>query len=576
MMVMLVIMIIGTVAFLITSLSKVTLSLERNKQSSDILVQTKDVLIGHMLSGSGGTPGYMMVPDVLSNTEVPRNYDGNWETLCFDSTLPLATPPYTPLTGDNTNKRCFGRLPWKSLGMSIIAPSENDPTGVMPWYAFSRNLISAQDLLGVDLKLNSELLNPRPGLYPWLKVYDMNGTLLSDRVALVIIIPGPALPYQSRPPSPGLTNPDQYLDKISIPPGCVGALCFRTFKNFDLSEEFVTGDDRRWISDPGNPGKQIEDPTYQFNDKLLYVTIDELMPLLEKRIAREVKACLDDYAFAAGNTYHKYPWAAPVTDLTAPLNRSGIFDVRFGRFPDIANTSTSIGTPTPDDLALQDKIVALQTALTKYINGTGSLFTLRNKGDDLEDFAQGSPYFQSSTEPARAAGLYAENCLGMSCTGTLATKITTALNAIPGAPDTTMPTDWTAIPSCNDLINSSYWPDWRDLVFYQIAHEYRPGGTGSSGACGACLSISGSGNTNAGTGAYLASVTIAGKMIGTQARTSVANMQDRNNYLEGLNPTNKTNIPTSTTYETYKISDTNYQSITNDLVICVDGKNNCK
>jgi hypothetical protein len=90
------------------------------------------------------------------------------------------------------------------------------------------------------------------------------------------------------------------------------------------------------------------------------------------------------------------------------------------------------------------------------------------------------------------------------------------------------------------------------------------------------LRISGTGNTNVGTGTYRANIIIAGKIVGAQARTTAANMQDRNNYLEGLNPTNKTDIPTSTTYETYKSSDANYQSITNDLVVCVDGKINCK
>jgi hypothetical protein len=582
MMVMLVIMILGTVAFLITSLSKVTLGLERNKQSSDILVQTKETLIGYLLSSSGGhPPGLMVPPDVLdfpSPSEkspttglTASNYDGAWESNCLDGTNVQVVPPYapltaSPLTGNDANKRCFGRLPWESLGMSISTPSENDPTGAMPWYAFSRNLISSG-----TATINSELLNANPPPYPWLKVYDMNGALLSDRVAFVIIVPGVTLPYQSRPPSPNLANPDQYLDKISVPAGCSpsGTPCSATYSNFDLTEKFAKGDEIRWMNDPGNPGKQIEDPTYQFNDKLLYVTIDELMPLLEKRVAREVKACLDDYAFAAGNTNHKYPWAAPVSSYPSHV---GTFGTRFGRFPDIASTATNSSIPTADDIALQNEIITLQTALTKYINGAGTLSNLRNKGDDLKDFARDPPYNQSTTDPARAAGIYADNCTGMSCTGTLTTMVNDALSAIPGAPDTTMPAGW-AVSSCTDLIGSSYWNDWRDLVFYQIADGYQPG---SAGVCVSCLSISGSGNSNAGTGAYRASVTIAGKMVGAQARTTAANMQNRNNYLDGLNPTNKTDVPTSTTYETYKSSDANYQSITNDLVVCVDGKINCK
>ncbi len=516
-----------------------------------------------------------MIPDVLSNTEVPPNYNGQWNSGCFDSTKPGAVPPYTPLTNNNAQKRCFGRLPWKDLGMAISTPSENDPTGVMPWYAFSRNLIDAAT------PINSELLSSNP--YPWLKVYDMNGILLSDRVAFVIIVPGPALPYQSRPLPPNLANPGQYLDKISLPAGCspTGTPCATTYSNYDLTETFVTGDEHRWMNDPANPGRQIEDPTYQFNDKMLYVTIDELMPLIERRVAREVKSCLDDYALATGNTAHKYPWAAPVTDPTAPLNRTGTFGTLFGRFADQPSTATNSSLPTADDLALQDMIIAVQTALTQYLNGTGTLANLRNKGDALKDFAKAPPYNQAITDPARAAGIYADSCLGMLCTGPLAAMITTALNAIPGTPDPTMPSGWAGVPSCITLINSSYWPDWRDLIFYQVADGFQPG---SAGACVSCLSISGSGNTNNGSGSYRAAVIVAGKILGTQTRAAPYSALP-NDYLSNttsessVDPLFVSNahngVSPDSAFITYKPSDSYYQSV-NDLALCVDGKNNCK
>lgn len=635
-MVMLVIMIIGTAIFLVTSLSKVTLSNERNKTASDMLAQSKEVIIGYMLRGGSSMLGWMMVPDVLdvpsnsplfpekspTDNSLVSNYDGEWESNCLDVTKPAAIPPYTPLTSNKTNKRCFGRLPWKSLGMSIGSPSESDPTGFMPWYAFSRNLISSFKLNGNPLQVNSELLNPDPTLYPWLKVYDMNGTLLSDRVAFVIIIPGPALPNQSRPPSPNLANPDQYLDSIALPAGCspTGTPCTTTYRNYDLSETFVTGDEHRWINDPANPGKQIEDTTYQFNDKLLYVTIDELMPLIEKRIAREVKQCLDDYATASHN---KYPWANSLSDAAyvdptktwndlktdAPYIDNLPTNIRFGRIrvvPIDSNPANSSNDPKV--LAVKNALNGLQTAETNCQTNdnlqtqladaaTALLAALAN----ISNPPFTTSFITSATAAANATGTLTGNCNYIENHGSsnsVQTNLTTAFNAFNS---TTIPEDitmqgswdWTAPSShtsCYNLFNSAYWDDWRQLVFYQLADGYKPGTT--TPTCGtSCLSASGSGNPNPGSGNYRATVIIAGKKTGGQARTatsapcsttgtSIAQNRCAANYLEGsINPVNKTDVPSGANalnFETYKTSDSQYQATTNDLVICVDGDINCK
>lgn len=573
-MVMLVIMIMGVSFLLVSALSKVTLQNARDEKSSEILAQAKEVVIGQLLKGGALPPGWLLRPDVRDvpnntdpiypeispiNNSLTSNYDGDEDNGCFDNTQAAANPPYTPLLQvNNTNMskvRCLGRLPWKSLGMSISTPSENDPTGVMPWLAFSRNLRNP------SIPVNSELLNSNNY---WLKVYDMKGTLLSDRVAIVIILPGVALSNQSRPPSPNLANPDQYLDKISLPPGCIGAGCISNFNNANLSETFVTGDEHRWMDDPANPGKQIEDPTYQFNDKLLYVTIDDLMPLIEKRIAREVKACLDDYANATINSGHKYPWAAPVSDTT---NYQGIFGLRFGRFP----TQLNINTNGPSVTVLA-QINALQTALTAYLNapGAGTLSNLKNAGDTLKDNS-------TSGTPAYLAGQTADNCTNLSCnTAYIQTQLNTAL--VGSSPDGTMTSAWSSIPSCDALINhSSYWPDWQSLVFYQVADGYQPGGAGSCTPNTTCLSIVGTGNPVAGSGKYRASVLIAGKMLTGQNPRNQSTPPTT--YLETAGAytnahSSVTGVIPSSNFITYKPSDTANYTTVNDLVLCLDGKGN--
>jgi hypothetical protein len=131
--------------------------------------------------------------------------------------------------------------------------------------------------------------------------------------------------------------------------------------------------------------------------------------------------------------------------------------------------------------------------------------------------------------------------------------------------DATMSNSWSAVSSCTTLLGSSYWANWEPLVFYQVADGYRPGGSVS---CGSCLSISGSGNTSAGSGMYRAAVLVARQALATQTRSFISNAT----YLEGINPHATT---PSTSFETYSSSDVTNYSTVNDLVLCLDGKVNC-
>lgn len=567
---MMVILVMGVTIALVGAFSRIGLQNVRNEISSDMLAQSKEIVIGSLLKGGTNPPGWLVSPDVLnvpSSTEklynsntFGVNYDGETDAGCFDSTRPATTPPYTPLKSGIPERRCLGRLPWKSLGLSINSPSENDSTGFMPWYAFSKNLSGLTPI-------NSELLNNSSD---WLKVYDMNGALLSDRVAFVIIVPGVALPNQSRPPSPNLAGPSQYLDTISLPAGCspTGTSCSTTYNNADLSETFITGDEHRWMVDPVNPTKQIEDHTYQFNDKLLYVTIDELMPLIERRLAREVKTCLDDYAAWPTNTNHRYPWAALVNDTSDYPDRVGTYNTYFGRLSDKPNIDKTSGNPPPTGTLLS-KIQAVQAALDNYLNNptSSNLTSLNNAGDALKNYA-------SSGTSADIAGNTAENCSGMPCTATLQSELNTAMGM--GTPDSTMPSSWTVIPSCNKLVSSSYWPDWRDLIFYQVAEGYQPGG-----GTFIPLHISGSGNPSIDNNTYQVAVVIAGKWLSGQssrpATNNPANTEYANNFLEiNNNHRSKKGSPPAVNFETYKSSDIANYSRVNDIVLCVDGKTNCQ
>lgn len=139
-------------------------------------------------------------------------------------------------------------------------------------------------------------------------------------------------------------------------------------------------------------------------------------------------------------------------------------------------------------------------------------------------------------------------------------------------PDLNMQTTWDA--SCTFSDTTGYWysNNWQNLVFYQLALGYGPNPNPfSSSACGfTCLSVTGSGNPYSGSGSYRAVVVMASEAIGTQIRNDTTNTSK---YLEG---SNIHSIPTpSLVFETYRALDAQHATV-NDLVLCIDGNNNCK
>ncbi len=592
----------GGSVFLVSALSKVSLQTARNEASSDLLSQAKEVVIGYALNNTGASqyPGELLYPDVLSET--PPNYDGNTEGGCLDAAQANGLPPIS----SGANMRCLGRLPWKVFSMPIASPSENDPTGFMPWYAISANMID----IPIPFHFNSELLNSAP--HPWLTVRDMKGNILSNRVAFIIFIPGAALPGQSRPASPNLSGANQYLDSITVPATCTAPCVPGTYNNYDMDDDFIMGDEHRWIDDPANPGKQIEDPNYHFNDKLIYVTIDDLMPLIEKRVAREVKSCLDNYA--AATSANKYPWAAPIS----PLGYTSTTNTLFGRIPDspIVIVTTS-GPPTQldasnatgDTKTMLDAMASLQTAVANCQNtyNTSNSAALASAGATLEQSANAvvnsqptdpaipsavttpaitaAQRAQSISSPTRCEKIYnkyhgifpgstsVQSNLASANTGLVG--ITTTVSSSTQE-DSTMAPAWPF--GCFTTGNmAGYWAEWKSLVLYQVSNNYRPQPTGTAatpcGVTGTCLSINGNGNPYAGSGTYRAAVIMAGKKLSSPnvAVTQTRATQSVPEYLEAPNTT----ASTSLLFQTYKPTDANYLNV-NDLVLCLDGKTNCQ
>ena len=289
------VIVLAGMATLIGLLDSNNLKAARIQANSIILENAKTAVIGHSIAiNTAGTqpPGYLMMPDSFASTESPSNYDGSEDAGCLDVTK---VNGYPLITNGNINMRCLGRLPWKNLGLSIHGVSEEDVSGNMPWYAASANLVDPACLRALNpntlnLTHNPVALNCTGNAlpYPWLTVRDGSGNILSNRVAVVILMPNVALNGQVRMKAPlGMAN--QYLDNLVVPAGCSAPCVPGTYSNADMDNDFI-------FSEEGNPTAKASN----FNDQLIYITVDDLMMAIEERVAGEARKQLIAYRATNG------------------------------------------------------------------------------------------------------------------------------------------------------------------------------------------------------------------------------------------------------------------------------------
>lgn len=324
--ILLVILVIGLSATIYALVSPPRSSVERDKITADALAQAKAALIGYAAGVSdlagGERPGDLPCPD--------SNDSG---------------APGTP--NCNTQALRIGRLPWKTLGL----PDLRDGDGERLWYAVSSNF-----------KNNSRTACAAPGDAGCLNsdargtitVRNNAGTVINDGsnpdaftpsgVIAVIFAPGAVLQRQGAGASQDRSctggsctaagvctssplsntpkcNPVNYLDILTGVEDNAG------FADGSNSDGFING----VIRDAS--GNVI------LNDRLITITYQDLMPVLQRRVAKEALNCLTTYASTAQNN-GRYPWAVPVANYPSFADQNG---TRFGRIPDGPFSATFLG-----------------------------------------------------------------------------------------------------------------------------------------------------------------------------------------------------------------------------------------
>lgn len=243
------------------------------------LMQAKQAMIAWAV-GHRTVPGQLPWPD-RRETSNP-NYDG--QSDCSSANFNLLNSLNEP--------NFLGQVPHiESSNPCNNYPGAGnrfrDSDGNNLWYAVSRNLVRKYSSPASDPVIN-------PGVsatptYSWMIVRDTAGNVVSDQVAIVILAPGGPVSGQDRSSSAPPAN--EFLDQITING--------TTYSNADYdtdNEDFIMGNLTN----------------NDFNDRLVYITIDELMDALVKRAAAELKERLITYEAANG----RFPDAGPVE---APL-----------------------------------------------------------------------------------------------------------------------------------------------------------------------------------------------------------------------------------------------------------------
>lgn len=581
--VMMVILVLGVTAAMLGSFSSIALKISRENKSTDVLAQAKEALISYAVTSD--TPGSLPCP----NTQ-----NGNNNGVA-DSIVSGNCPHY------------IGRLPWKTLGI----PELRDSAGAPLWYALSKNFRNSS-----SNTINSDSSG----------TLSITGITPASNIAAIVFAPGASVNNQSRSETNSAnctttnstisenrcatnylegTNSNsslsaspntQYVtsDASTATAGTFTAGVAYTIKNVGSTNFTLIGATSNtagltFIATGAGVGTGLASPLN--NDKLVFVSTENFIPHVEKRIAREIKQCLDDYAAQPSQTssserLNKYPWAVPISSITY----EGSANTLLGRIPDtptITSTTTApLTTSNTSDVRvinLLNALAALDIAVDNCQDSDTSthITALFVAGTNLENLAKlvrdnqpTTPLIPTTvTSPAITAGDRAQDSgrcgnIENGSSTTVQNNLNSAYSVLPSImvtvasppEDASMPDTWPA--SC--ILSTPakpYWANWKELVLYRVSNAFRPNGTKVCGT--SCLSILGNGNSNQGSGNYRASVIIAGKNISQTAR----NPTNINSYLEGANSTSQS----TTNLEVWQLSEQATKGV-NDFVVCVDGK----
>ena len=237
-------------------------SARRAAHTETTLREARDALVGRAASDAN-RPGSLPCPDINNDGILTLGVDYGAGGVCTS---------------------LIGRLPWRTLGL----PDLRDDAGERLWYALS-DLFS--DNAGTG-PINSDT---RGNITVYQDSASPASKITSEAVA-IIFAPGPVVAGQIRDPT-NANNPANYLDTAD---GVNNATPTANPPIAPLPSFIV-------VAAPSS-----YNPPLTFNDKALVVTTADLIPVVEQRVARELRTLLMSYRSASTGTSPRcncYTWA---------------------------------------------------------------------------------------------------------------------------------------------------------------------------------------------------------------------------------------------------------------------------
>lgn len=236
----------ATLAVKILNNAGINSQIERDQITANALAQAREALIGRAVSDNN-RPGSLPCPDT--------NNDGIAE-LFFGNNCPSY----------------IGRLPWRTLGL----PDINDGSRERLWYVLSDHFRDNSSAEPINSDTNGTL--------------NITGTQATNNVIAIVFSPGNTLSGQNR----SATQAGNCTTTGSILTSSLCASNYLERSNANLNT----------LASP-NLNYQTATSNAAFNDQAITITRNQLFPLIEKRVAKELNSWLQSYYTT--NAYYPYP-----------------------------------------------------------------------------------------------------------------------------------------------------------------------------------------------------------------------------------------------------------------------------
>jgi hypothetical protein len=166
--------------------------------------------------------------------------------------------------------------------------------------------------------------------FPWLKVVDDRGNLLSSEVAIVLILPGPPVNAAQQRSAPNDRSPAAFLEGLTVAAGCPAPCVPGTYNN----AAYTVANGLAWTFVNAPPSTALGPPPsylqpFAFNDRLIYITASEYLEAMEMHARLDALNALNQFKKTYGFLPYSGDHAPPPTpsllmSCTPPYARLGL------------------------------------------------------------------------------------------------------------------------------------------------------------------------------------------------------------------------------------------------------------